>query len=102
MPTNFPVSEYVRTQLQICGKSQKQIAEEAGFPSPNILTMIKQGLTKVPIARANQLADAMGVSKMQFMVRVLDEYHPEIIEAMEEAWEGLTLRDVLAQTRHQR
>jgi transcriptional regulator with XRE-family HTH domain len=40
-------------------KTQAEIAEEAGFVNPNMVTMIKQGSTKLPIDRVPALAKAL-------------------------------------------
>ena len=40
-------------------KSQADIAEEAGFVNPNMVTMIKQGATKLPLDRVPALAKAL-------------------------------------------
>ena len=40
-------------------KSQAQIASEAGFRNPNVLTMFKQGSNKVPLDRVHALAKAL-------------------------------------------
>ena len=40
-------------------KTQAQIAEEAGFVNPNMLTMLKQGSTKLAIDRVPSLAKAL-------------------------------------------
>ena len=42
-------------------KTQAEIAEEAGFVNPNMVTMIKQGATKLPIDRVPALAKALEV-----------------------------------------
>lgn len=77
------VAEYVSAQIDICGRSQKEIAEEVGFPKANILTMIKHGSTKIPIPRAAALAKAMGVDQTRFVQMVMKEYQPEIWAAIE-------------------
>jgi transcriptional regulator with XRE-family HTH domain len=77
------VAEYISGQIDLCGKSQKQIAEEVGFPKANILTMIKHGTTRVPIHRAPALARALGVDPAKLMRMALAEYSPEILEAIE-------------------
>ena len=79
------VAEYINAQLQVCGKSQKQVAAEVGFPKANMLTMIKQGLTKAPIPRVNALADSLGIDRAFLMRMVLNEYMPEVLEAIETA-----------------
>ena len=40
-------------------KTQAEIAEEAGFVNPNMLTMIKKGSSKVPVDRVPALAAAL-------------------------------------------
>ena len=77
------VHEYIEAQLKLCGKSQKQVAAEAGFKHPNILSMIKSNLTKLPVPRVNALADSLGVSRVRLMRLVLAEDYPDILEAIE-------------------
>jgi transcriptional regulator with XRE-family HTH domain len=74
--------EYFKDALEQSGKSQKQIAEEAGFAKPNIITMFKQGLTPIPLARVPALALALGVPQVELMNVCLGEYHPEILEVI--------------------
>ena len=83
MAKKIKVAEYLTAQLEICGKSQKEIAKEVGFPKANVLTMLKQGNTRVPIHRVPALAEALGVDPAKFMRMVLAEYHPEILKAIE-------------------
>ena len=40
-------------------KTQAEIAEEAGFVNPNVVSMIKNGATKLPIDRVPALAKAL-------------------------------------------
>ena len=40
-------------------KTQAQIAAEAGYPNPNMITMIKQGTSKVALDRVPALAKAL-------------------------------------------
>ena len=40
-------------------KTQAEIAKEAGFINPNMVAMIKQGATKLPIDRVPALAKAL-------------------------------------------
>ena len=85
MAKKITVAEYLTAQIKVCGKSQKQIAEEVGFPKANILTMVKHGTTKVPIHRVPALAKSLGVDKERLMRMVLEEYQPEILRAIEDS-----------------
>jgi transcriptional regulator with XRE-family HTH domain len=40
-------------------KTQSEIAREAGFPNPNMISMIKSGATKLALDRVPQLAKAL-------------------------------------------
>lgn len=71
------VAEYLDAQINLCGKSQKQIAEEAGFPKPNIITMFKKGDTKLPLEKIGKFAKAIEVDPIHLFKMCMSEYHPE-------------------------
>ncbi|MBT8467567.1 MAG: helix-turn-helix domain-containing protein, partial [Deltaproteobacteria bacterium] len=64
--------------------TQAEIAMRAGFPKPNVLSMMKNGLTKVPLARVPALAQALGIEQTQFLDCALAEYHPEVYQILTE------------------
>lgn len=57
--------------------TQKEIAEIAGFNSPNIITMLKQGSTKVPVEKITALARALDIDRVEFFELVMKSYRPE-------------------------
>lgn len=71
------VAEYIRMQIAICGKSQIDIAREAGFAKPNIITMIKLGNTKLPIEKIGKFAKAIEVDAIHLFKLCMLEYYPE-------------------------
>lgn len=71
------VAEYLEAQINMCGKSQKQIAEEAGFPKPNIITMFKKGDTKLPLEKVGRFAKAIEVDPIHLFKLCMAEYQPE-------------------------
>lgn len=87
-PANAPkprnVAEYISWQIQLCGKSQTDIAREVGFDKPNVITMIKQGKTKVPLAKIGSMAKALEVDPVHFMKLVLSEYLPDLMDVIQE------------------
>ena len=85
MEEKVKVAEYISTLLERSKKTQKEIAAEVGFPKANVLTMLKQGTTRVPISRIPALARALDVEPDELMKIVLREYQPEILEAIEES-----------------
>ena len=56
-PTS-PVARFIAARILDIGKSQKDIAREVGFESANVITMIKQGATKLPLSRVVSLRQA--------------------------------------------
>lgn len=78
------VAKYIGQQLALSERSQKEIAAEIGYDRPNFLTMVKSGQSKLPISKAPALARAMGVDQRHFLRIVMQEYMPEVWNALEE------------------
>ncbi|WP_297478256.1 helix-turn-helix transcriptional regulator [Ferrovum sp.] len=76
------VAEYVSSQISLCGKMQREIAEEAGFENPNVITMIKQGRTKIPLEKVGKLAKALSIDPIFLFKMTLAEYQPVTMEAI--------------------
>lgn len=87
------VAEYITEQIKRSPKLQVEIAEEAGFEHPNVLTMLKQAKTKVPLNRVGPLANALDVNPAHLMRRVLEEYMPETWSAVEQCLGQLILSE---------
>jgi hypothetical protein len=71
------VAEYVDWQIDLCGKPQRQIALEAGFAKPNIITMFKKGDTKIPMEKIGPLAKALEIDPIHFFKMCMQEYQPD-------------------------
>lgn len=56
-------------------KSQVEIAEEAGFVNPNMITMIKTGATKLPVDRVPALAKALDSDPAWLLRLALEQSH---------------------------
>lgn len=82
------VAEYLSQQFDLCGKTQLEIAREAGFEKSNVLTMFKQGTTKLPLSRVGRVARAIGVDPLYLYQLAMSEYEPETWAEIE----GLVLR----------
>ena len=62
-----------------------------GYENPNIITMFKQGLTKVPLGKVGNLAKALDVDPVFLFRLVMQEYSPETLIAIEEIFESSIL-----------
>lgn len=71
------VAEYLTWQINLCGKKQLEIAEICGFGKANIITMIKQGKTKLPLDKVGKMAKAIEVDPIHLFKMVMQEYMPE-------------------------
>jgi hypothetical protein len=78
MKTKADVAIYISRSIQRSGKTNIQIASEAGFPNPNIISMIKSGKTPMPMARIPALAKAMCTDPKILLDGCLAAYHPEL------------------------
>lgn len=87
------VAEMLSDAISRCGKTQREIAEELGYDNPNIITMFKQGHTKLPLKIVGQFARAVGIDPAYFLRVVLLEYMPDTLEAVEQVSGGLVLSD---------
>lgn len=81
--SNLTVAQYIDAQVALSNKSQVVIAKDIGYEKPNMLTMLKQGKTKLPVNKVPALARSLGIDPVYFMRLVLSEYQPELFEAIE-------------------
>lgn len=77
------VAEYITQQIALSEKSQKQIADEVGYDKPNVVTMIKQGKTKLPINKVGPFARSLNVDPAYLLRLVMSEYMPDTWSAIE-------------------
>jgi transcriptional regulator with XRE-family HTH domain len=81
-------------------KSQKDVADEVGFPSANILSIIKRGATKLSLDRVEAMATALGLDLEVIMLPALRQYYtPEVIDALRKTFssaETKTEREIIS------
>lgn len=71
-------------------RSQREIAEIAGYTNSNMITMIKQGMTKVALDRVFPLAKALDADEKMLMRMALEQFYaPVVIRDLEHAMGGL-------------
>ena len=75
--TTQEVAVFLEKVINQSTYSQKEIAEMCGFNSPNIITMLKQGLTKVPIDKIPMLAKILDLDCAEFFEFVMKRYKPK-------------------------
>lgn len=95
MENTSQVALFVTEQIRIVGKKQLEIAEEAGFENPNVITMIKQGRTKLPLGKVGLVAKALDVDPIYLLKLCIEEYQPETWEAIGPLLEEMVTKDEL-------
>ena len=79
------VADYLSDAIERCGKTHRQIAAEAGFPTPYSITTVKSGKKKVPITKVPSLAKVLDIDAKQLLKMCFRQYEPgywEVIEAV--------------------
>lgn len=70
-------------------KSQSEVSREMGFPTPNFLSMIKKGRSKLALGRVGHLAEALDMDLDRLFIAALRQYYDEeTIALMEKAFGG--------------
>lgn len=69
--------------LEKSSKTQKEIAEDLGYPRPNIVTMFKTGTTRVPIEKVPPLAFSTGADPADLVRLWLFDYEPELLAVID-------------------
>lgn len=72
--------------------TQREIADRIGFKHANIISMLKNGETRVPLDRIPALAQTLGMDERLFLMVAIEEYHPGVHEVLVDVL-GLPLSD---------
>ena len=91
VPKTLTVAEFLADRIATIDKTQREIAEACGFDNPNIITMFKNGSTKLPITRIAPLAKALDVDPAHLLRLVMLEYMPDTWEAIENIMQSTVL-----------
>lgn len=75
--TPITVSQYLTQQIAICGRRQTDIARDCNYVNSNMITHLKNGKSKVPLAKVGVLAAAIGADPALLLRLVMQEYEPE-------------------------
>ena len=79
------VAQFLTIKIDESGNTQKEIATEIGYDAANVITMFKQGLTKLPLNTVGPIARALDVDPVYLLRLAFNEYFPETFEAIEHA-----------------
>ena len=78
------VAQFLSASSRKCGKSAVDIAQEAGYGKPNIISMLRTGVTKLPLDRVPAMAKALNADPVTLMRLCMEEYMPEVYEILQD------------------
>ena len=76
--TREPLASLLDRHMASSSKPLHRIAKECGFERPNVLSMIRKGHTKAPMARIPALARSLGLEERALFEVAMLEYQPEL------------------------
>ena len=82
--TTITVAKFIGQQIERSGRLQEDIASDCGFVNRNMISMIKNGVTKLPLSKIGVLAKALDVDPAYLLRLALQEYMPEAWAVFEE------------------
>ena len=82
METTSQVARFVNSRIEATGQLQKDIAMQVGFDKPNMITMIKQGKTRLPLDKVGPMAKALETDPVRLLSMCMEEYHPATWKAI--------------------
>lgn len=85
---NNRIAKFLTKRLEELGgsKTYRQIAYEMGIRTPNVISMMKMGQTKVPLDRIPGLARALDVDPVELFRMALEQYWSNDLEAIDKVF----------------
>ena len=77
METASRVARFITERIEATAKLQKDVATKAGFDKPNMITMIKQGRTRLPLDKVGPMAMALETDPVALLQMCMEEYQPK-------------------------
>lgn len=78
MNTGSNTADFIAKALRASPLTPEDITARVGFSRVSHLTMMANGLTRVPLDRIPALSAALDVSCSELLFTALEEYHPEV------------------------
>lgn len=86
MARNPTVAAYISAAIDRSTKTNAEIAKETGLRLPNMVSMIKQGTTKLPVGRITSFAKALDLDPGELFRLVMEEYLPDLLTVCDEIY----------------
>lgn len=76
------VAHVLASLIEKSGRTRKEIAYACGLGKPNMISMLKSGETKLPLARLGSFSKAVGADPVELLKLCMKEYYPDVWEAI--------------------
>lgn len=90
---DLPFPQWITAQQVIKGVSDHELATAMGYEHTQVIAMFKTGRMRVPISKAPELAEALGVASGALMRRLLQDTDLEMLQAIEQSLGPLGLSE---------
>ncbi len=90
-----PFHIFLERHINDSPMKQLEMAEELGFQKPNIISMFKQGKTRVPLHKIPKFAKLLNLDPKSLLIRALSEYEPELLKALDQTFGDVVTRNEL-------
>ena len=90
--TASPTAKLLAKAIDATDLTQREIADRIGMKNANVISMMKQGITRVPLSRIPALSKSLGINAQTFLMTAIEEYHPGTHEVLVDVL-GLPLSD---------
>lgn len=97
--TGNEVYTFLASLIENSGKTRKEIANEAGLGKPNMISMLKSGETKLPLAKLGSFAKAVNTNPAHLLKLCLREYYPDVWDAIKNHLDAAVTSDELRMVR---
>lgn len=79
------VAQFISNRMAELGKTSEDVATEVAGASHKVISMIAQGVLKLPISLVGSLSSALDIDAMHLLRLTLREYSPELLALIEVA-----------------
>ncbi|MBO9407844.1 helix-turn-helix transcriptional regulator [Shimia sp. R9_1] len=80
--TASPTAEMLAQAIDASEMTQKEIADQIGMKNANVISMMKQGITRIPLSRIPALSETLQINAQTFLMTAIEEYHPTTHEVL--------------------
>ncbi len=78
----LPLKDVLKIQMKNLGMKNVDLQRILGYPTPNVIAMIKGGSMRLPEAKAIEVADALQLDRTFVLGKVIAENNPGLWDAI--------------------